>query len=228
MTLNAASSTRSVCRHPLGPGRSFHRGRPATVVLDVESSLTYTFASRRSAAAANRRQPPTGIPRTHPHPRSASHTCQARARSCTAPSSGSIRSANMLKQIGGIYKNLLGADSIVFYYRHSYSSPLNMRTPIGDFLTDHCYGHPALRTRQPDHRTDGSPDCPFSTRKRKQMLPGSPPSLPPLAFQGKTFRVARVNSVSCAAIPLVVAQESIGLMWINYRRHEPLTRPYAT
>ncbi len=190
-----------------------------TVVLDVESPQTYTFAFEdlqllqivgSHLRASHER---TRILEMH---RTLAKVGQDLARSIIRVD----QISQMLKQIGGIYKDLLGADSIVFYYRHSYSSPLNMRTPVGDFLTDHSTTTQlcepgSLIVELMDHQM---PE--FYPEARAESTKLTAVRSHHERLKVKPF-VVREAIVSCAAIPLVLAQESIGLMWINYRRHEP-------
>ncbi len=190
----------------------------ATVVLDVESSLTYAFASEDLQLLQI-----VGSHLRASHERTRILEVHRTLAKLGQDLAGSIirvdQISNMLKQIGGIYKSLLGADSIVFYYRHSYSSPRYMRTPIGDFLTDHAT---ATQLCEPDSLITELMD-----RQAPVFYPEAQADATGLAadrshhlrFKIKPF-VLRESIRSCAAIPLVVAQEGIGLMWINYRRQE--------
>jgi signal transduction histidine kinase len=143
---------------------------------------------------------------------------------------------DMLKHIGSVYLNLLDAQVISFHYRHSVEELVTERVFVGELCCEPTPSMPfveldSLTTSLMEHQTPVF----FQEASNVEML------------VTKRFHHIRLNVdpfvvreaiISCAAIPLVVAQESMGVMWINYRRSEPfdqtmqdliqLLAPYAS
>lgn len=125
---------------------------------------------------------------------------------------------DMLKHIGSVFLDLLDAQVISFHYRHSAAEIITDRAFVGEL---HCEPTPSmpfveldsLTTSLMDHQTPMF----FQDASQEEMLVKK--RFHHIRLDVEPF-VVRESIISCAAIPLVVAQESMGVMWINYRRME--------
>lgn len=143
---------------------------------------------------------------------------------------------DMLRYIGGVYLDLLKADIISFHYRHSAADLEIERVLVGDL---HTTPESAAPSRELDSLTIS-----LMEHQKPEYFPNAPQTE---MLVNKRFHhvwhgiqpfVIRESIVSCAAIPLVIAHESVGVMWINFRRNEPfeetirdliqLLTPYAS
>lgn len=153
----------------------------------------------------------------------------------------------MLQEIGTVALDLLEADLIRIYYRNpesdgidqrctisrgsnTPSTPLNMASDNRDTSDDRDNGIETFA----ETITEGAPyplvaeltdgarlrlfpsaqEDPLLLNTNKQENGGIPATQP---------FVIREDIQSCAAMPLIVGQEKLGLMWINYRRPQPFS-----
>jgi len=132
----------------------------------------------------------------------------------------------MLEEIGTVARDLLDADLIRFYYRNPETNQIDQRCTIGSLQqapsTPSADVHLSIEAL--------GADAPYPLVM--QLMEGADPRLfkeaqtDPL-LTAQTLRnpqeaqeapfVIREGIVSCAAVPLIVGQEKLGLMWINYR-----------
>lgn len=124
----------------------------------------------------------------------------------------------MLREIGSVALDLLDADVIRFYYRDPESARIDQRCTIGHLQ------HPAVETLPMD--LAHTIIMPLMEGARLQIFMDARHELALLrkspwhGKQGYEPFVVREAIHACAAMPLVVGQEQLGLMWVNYRQSQ--------
>lgn len=122
----------------------------------------------------------------------------------------------MLEKIGEVALALLDADIIGFYYRNPETSQIEQRCTIGELQMPNAGGSPANQPHSLVQQLMAKPGLHvFADAQRDPLLTyhsawHDQRRLDPF--------VVREGIQSCAAMPLVVGKECLGLMWINYRR----------
>ncbi|MEZ4705652.1 MAG: GAF domain-containing protein [Caldilineaceae bacterium] len=123
---------------------------------------------------------------------------------------------DMLEEIGEMGLGLLDADIIRFYYRNPETERIEQRRTVGQLHHDDIEGSPTnapfslVNQLMDDHTLQMFPDSQSDPR----LIRRSPWHE---RHQYEPF-VIREDVHSCAAMPLIVGKEKLGLMWINYRR----------
>jgi len=122
----------------------------------------------------------------------------------------------MLEKIAEVALNLLDADIIRFYYRHPESGQIEQRCTIG-----------TLRMPGTEDSPVNDPQSLVNLLMEGGALQTFPDALHDPALtrklrwhqqrQCEPF-VVREGVQACAAMPLIVGQQKLGLMWVNYRR----------
>ncbi|MEZ4864394.1 MAG: GAF domain-containing protein [Caldilineaceae bacterium] len=121
----------------------------------------------------------------------------------------------MLEEIGAVALDLLEADVIRFYYRNPESAQIDQRCTIGTLTCPATEDLPMDQT----HKMI----APLMEAARLQIFPDAPRDshlVKSSAWHEKhdvAPFVIREGVASCAAMPLIVGQEKLGLMWVNYR-----------
>lgn len=122
----------------------------------------------------------------------------------------------ILEKIGEVALDLLDADIIGFYYRNPETSQIEQRRTIGELYLPTTGGSPANEPHSLVQQLMAKPGLHVFVDSQHDPLLTSRSAwhdqrrLDPF--------VLREGVQSCAAMPLVVGQEHLGLMWINYRR----------
>jgi len=122
----------------------------------------------------------------------------------------------MLEEIGAVALDLLDADVIRFYYRNPESGQIDQRCTVGTLACPdveelpmdqaHTIIAPLMEAARLQLFTDVRSDPRFVEKSDwhdQHMI--------------EPF-VLREDITSCAAMPLIVGQEKLGLMWVNYRQ----------
>lgn len=122
----------------------------------------------------------------------------------------------MLQEIGAVALDLLDADLIRFYYRNPDSGQIDQRCTIG------ALAYPAIEELPMDQTH--TIITPLMEAARLQLFADvrNEPQFIRKSAWHEQHRVepfvSREGIIACAAMPLVVGQEKLGLMWVNYRQ----------
>lgn len=127
----------------------------------------------------------------------------------------------MLEEIGQVALDLLNADVIRFYYRNPETGLIEKRRTVGELIRPDTEESPAndpeslVFQLMEEFRLQPFPTALQDERLTRRLHWHEQRSLPPF--------VVREAIHSCAAMPLVVGQEKLGLMWVNFRRLQELS-----
>lgn len=129
----------------------------------------------------------------------------------------------VLAEIGEVALDLVDADVIGFYYCDPDTGLIEERRMVGRLLMDDITGSPvnapdSLVAQLMQHgEVQFFRDARGDEKLTRMGEWHQQHHLPPF--------VVREAIASCAAIPLVLGQERLGLMWVNYRRPQDFPRP---
>lgn len=132
----------------------------------------------------------------------------------------------MLEKIGSVALDLLNADVIRFYYRHPESGRIEQRRTIGELRHPNAEGSPAndpqsiVTQLMEEGRFQTFPDPLSDPRLTRRLQWHQQRHCEPF--------VIREGIQACAAMPLIVGQEKLGLMWVNYRRTQEFSPALCT
>ena len=124
----------------------------------------------------------------------------------------------MLQEIGAVARDLLAADVIRFYYRNPESGQIDHRCTIGALTCPAIEEIPMDQTHTiiapllEEARLHLFADVRHDPRFRQRSLWHDQHAVEPF--------VLREGIIACAAMPLIVGQEKLGLMWVNYRQSQ--------
>jgi len=122
----------------------------------------------------------------------------------------------MLARVATSAIKMLDAHLIGFYYRHPTNTAEWERYVQGTLFAPEINGSPGNDRHSLLHQLFQEKRMRFFEEAQREPALTTP--RPWHIQHGHKPFVIREKIVSCAVIPLVVAQECIGLMWINYRR----------
>jgi signal transduction histidine kinase len=128
---------------------------------------------------------------------------------------------SMLEEIGQVGLDLLDADIIRFYYRHPETNRIEQRRTVGELRVPEGEESPVNDRESIVYQLmDEARLQKFPTALQDQRLTRK------LHWHRQHQRepfVIREGIHSCIAMPLILGQERLGLMWVNYRHPQECT-----